>query len=205
MSSYYSDYCRSLHQALDVVEFTDRSGSRLDLNKGIEWLCELSKALRDASGRLLFCGNGASAAFASHMALDWTKNGGVTSQSFNDAALQTALVNDLGASRVFADPVRWYGKVGDALVTISSSGNSPNILSAVEEARKIDLQVVTFSGLKPDNRSRSLGDLNIYLPAKTYGVVECGHQILLHMWLDAFMGIQEWSHAGFQDMRETSE
>ena len=59
-------------------------------------------------------------------------------------------------------------------------------------ARQKKMKVVTFSGMKPDNSSRKLGDLNFYVPAMTYGIAECSHQILLHAWLDCFMKVCEW-------------
>jgi len=72
----------------------------------------------------------------------------------------------------------------------------------IETAREKGLSVITLSGLKPDNASRKLGDLNLYIPAKTYGVVECAHQILLHVWLDQFMDIREWDRESTQNMRK---
>ena len=122
--------------------------------------------------------------------------------SFSDSALLTAMGNDLGYEEVFAAPLSWYGQSGDLLITVSSSGGSPNILRTIEMAREKGMQVVTFSGLKPNNPSRRAGDLNFYVPAKTYGVVECAHQVLLHIWLDRFMGITEWDRNGFQNMRK---
>ena len=86
------------------------------------------------------------------------------------------------------------------VVTISSSGNSGNVIRAIEEARKMGLKVITLSGLKPDNSSRKLGDVNFYVPGRTYGIVECAHQVLLHMLIDAFMGIEEWQRTGYQNM-----
>ena len=149
-----------------------------------------------------FVGNGASMAFTNHMALDWTKNGKVISCCYSSAALLTAIVNDLGYDETFSAAIDWYGQPGDLLITISSSGNSKNIINAIKIAHKKKIKVVTFSGLRPDNLSRKLGDLNFYVPAKTYGIVECAHQVLLHLWLDQFMGITEWDRSSFQNMRQ---
>jgi D-sedoheptulose 7-phosphate isomerase len=110
--------------------------------------------------------------------------------------------NDLGYEEAFSAPLSWYASSGDRLVTISSSGNSPNILKTIEVARAKGMSVITFSGLKPDNASRKLGDLNFYIPAKTYGIVECAHQVLLHVWLDMFMGVKEWEKTEEQNMRK---
>ena len=66
------------------------------------------------------------------------------------------------------------------------------------------MNVVTFSGLKPDNYSRRMGDINFYVPAKTYGIVECSHQVLLHAWLDKYMGVLEWDRTECQNMSQDS-
>lgn len=201
--NYYSQYLDSLQSALTALEITDRGGSVLPLEKGFELLCEMTRSVQERGRQQFLVGNGASAAFANHMALDWTKNGGVPTHSFSDSALLTAMGNDLGYEEAFCAPLSWYAVSGDQLVTISSSGNSPNILKTIEAARGKGMSVITFSGLKPDNQSRKLGDLNFYIPAKTYGVVECAHQVLLHIWLDRFMGIEEWTRTQEQNMRKT--
>jgi len=80
-----------------------------------------------------------------------------------------------------------FANPGDMLTAISSSGNSPNVVAAVEQARDMGLEIVTITGLKPDNKARAMGDLNFYIPASTYGLVEASHQTLLHGWLDLYM------------------
>jgi D-sedoheptulose 7-phosphate isomerase len=202
MKNYYKNYLNAHDTALACLEITDRGGAVVDQDVGFDQLCEISNQIRDAGRKKYLVGNGASAAFANHMALDWTKNGGVPTHSFSDSALLTALGNDLGYEEAFSAPLSWYAKSGDLLVTISSSGNSPNIIKTIEVARSKGMGVVTFSGLKPDNQSRQLGDVNLYIPAKTYGIVECAHQVLLHVWLDKFMGISEWDRNGFQNMNK---
>ena len=77
------------------------------------------------------------------------------------------------------------------LVAISSSGNSPNIIEAIGAARELEMHVITLTGMEPDNRARGLGDLNFYVPAQTYGLVECCHHVLLHCWLDRYMETRE--------------
>jgi D-sedoheptulose 7-phosphate isomerase len=114
--------------------------------------------------------------------------------------LLTALGNDIGIDQLFASAINTYANHDDMLVAISSSGNSKNIIEAIGSAREKKMRVVTFSGLKPDNQLRKMGDLNFYVPAKTYGIVECAHQLLLHMWLDHYMGITEWDREHFQNM-----
>lgn len=74
--------------------------------------------------------------------------------------------------------------VGDMLVAISSSGNSPNVLSGAETARKLGGAVITLSAMKEENALRKLGVLNFYIPGQTYGLAETGHAAILHFWMD---------------------
>lgn len=197
---YYQNYTKAIANAMNGVEITNLEGQALGHGEATGRLCELSGKIRQAGRQQFICGNGASAAFASHMTLDWSKNAGVSSRCFSDAALLTAVINDAGADELFALPLRCHGGAGDLLVTVSSSGNSPNIVNALKVGREMGMSIVTLSGLKPDNASRTLGDLNLYVPAKTYGIVECVHQIILHSWLDAYLGIEEWNRETEQNM-----
>ena len=198
---YYRRYMAVFGRLMDDTEATTAGGAPVSQEEALQGLCALTNEMKADGGRLFFCGNGASAAFASHMTLDWSKNGGVPAIALNDPAQLTALGNDLGYDEVFAAPVRWHGKAGDLLVVISSSGNSPNVVRAIEAARDIGMMVATFTGLKPDNESRKRGDLNFFVPAKTYGIVECAHQLLLHAWLDCSLGLEEWDREAIQNMR----
>ncbi len=200
METYFASYAKALNEALLQVSVRDKNGQEIDIESGLRQWTEISKGIRETKHRQWICGNGASAAFANHMALDFTKNGGIPTQSVSDSALITALANDMGVESLFAAPIGWLAESGDLLITVSSSGNSPNILRAIETAREKGMKVVTLSGLKPDNASRSSGDLNFYIPGKTYGVVECTHQILLHMWLDQFLNVHEWDRDTLQNM-----
>ena len=122
------------------------------------------------------------------MAIDYSKNGNLRSQAFNDPAALTCLGNDLGYENVFAKQIDLHARSGDLLVAISSSGNSPNILGGVAEARKRGCKVVTLSGFEEDNGLRSLGDVNFYVPSGEYGFVEITHLALCHVVVDLAMG-----------------
>jgi D-sedoheptulose 7-phosphate isomerase len=165
------------------MKVTTGAGEEKSADEGLAAWCKLTGKVKAENATMFFAGNGASAMMAGHMAADASKNGGFRSQAFNDAALMTAIGND----EVFALPLSRFADPGDVLVTISSSGNSPDIILAIESARTIGLTVVTVSGMGPDNRSRRMGDLNFYVPADTYGIAEASHQVLLHAWLDRFM------------------
>ena len=107
--------------------------------------------------------------------------------TFNDPALLTAASNDEGFDEVFALPLRRMAQAGDMLISISSSGSSPNIVRALEAARAAAMVIVTLSGRRPDNLSRSRGDLNFYVPAEPYAMVETAHALILHYWIDHYV------------------
>jgi len=88
----------------------------------------------------------------------------------------------------------------DFVITISSSGNSPNIVSVLNHCKENNIKSLALSGLKEDNKSITLANYSIYVPMKTYGMVECIHQIFLHLILDDFMEISEWDRNEFQNM-----
>jgi len=199
---YSQKYLESMSAVLNGAEASIGIES-VSIEQALNRSVEILKTVQQTSGTQFFLGNGASAAFAEHMALDWTKNGGIRSQNPSSSVLLTALANDISFQDAFATYLDRLARKGDLVVTISSSGNSENVLRAIAAASKLGCQVITLSGLKPDNASRKLGDVNFYVPARTYGITECAHQVLLHMMIDAFMGIEEWTKTGYQNMNVT--
>jgi len=181
-------YFATLARLTLAAEATDRATRPVALDRVFDAIIERARAAHEAGNKVMFVGNGGSAGIASHMAIDYTKNGGLRALAFNDGAALTCLGNDLGYDQVFAEQIRMHAHPGDLLIAISSSGNSPNILAAVEAARKRGCAVVTFSGFRPDNKLRALGDYNIYVGAEEYGFVELAHQALNHAILDLAMG-----------------
>ena len=133
----------------------------------------------DVGARAFVIGNGGSAAIASHVANDMN-TAGIRAMALNDASALTCLSNDFGYEHVFSKQLEWHGKRGDTLIAISSSGESINIIMAVEAAIKTGMFVVTLSGFAPDNDLRSRGDLNFYVPSSSYGFVEMAHHVILH-------------------------
>lgn len=177
----------SLSDCLSALEVTDAMQYRLDVSEGFGRWHDMTGALRDARGTLYLIGNGASASMSSHFAVDLHKNARIRTHVFTDPALITAMGNDIGFERVFADPLLRMALPQDILITISSSGQSPNILAAIDAARHIGLRIVTLSGMNAQNASRQKGDLNFYIPADTYGMVETAHAAILHYWTDSMV------------------
>jgi D-sedoheptulose 7-phosphate isomerase len=185
----WTDYMSAMLQACAGLCVTGLDGQPISMADGFARWIELTRAIHDRSDSLYFIGNGASAAMASHMAADATKNGQLRAFTFNDPSLLTATGNDVSFENVFALPLSRLARPGDMLVTISSSGNSPNIVAALETARARGLTIITLSGKGSDNRCRSLGHLNFYIPAGRYGWVESSHQVVLHYWLDNYLNL----------------
>ena len=152
----------------------------MKLDAGLKSAKTMFQAAHSTGNKLIFVGNGGSCAIASHMAADFTKNGPMRSVALNDAPTLTCLGNDFGYDQVFAKQIEYYGQPGDVVVIISTSGKSPNILQAAAAAKNGNCEVVTFSGMRPDNGLRQHGSLNFYVPSHDYGLVELSHNALLH-------------------------
>jgi D-sedoheptulose 7-phosphate isomerase len=147
---------------------------------GLKTCRDLFRKTHKLGGRVIFIGNGGSAAIASHMAVDYTKNGGIRAIALNDVPTLTCLANDFGYDNVFSKQLEYQSTDADAVVVISSSGRSPNIFNAVQKAKEMGATTVTFSGMDPNNRLRQQGNVNLWVPANDYGIVELAHLALLH-------------------------
>lgn len=180
------DHLDKLYDLMKKVE-TKSSQSYLEYDMGIERAIELFTMQTKLGRKIIFIGNGGSAAIAEHSAIDYWKNGGIRAISFNDGPLLTCIGNDYGYEMVFEKPLRMFADADDVLVAISSSGKSPNILNAAKAAIEMGCNVITLSGFSSDNPLRELGDMNFYLPSDHYGLVELGHQIILHTILDLIL------------------
>ena len=115
---------------------------------------------------------------------DWAKVLKYQSFSFTDPALITCFANDYGYENAMAEWLKIYFKQNDILVAISSSGNSANIIKAVDFVNSINGTVITLSGFQKTNKLITKGKINFYLNSTSYGIVECYHQTILHTILD---------------------
>ena len=133
--------------------------------------------------KLLFCGNGGSAAMASHVTMDFTKAAGIRAVNFNEADLLTCFANDYGYENWVAKALEFYADEGDLAILISSSGQSPNMLNGAKQAKEMKLPLVTLSGFRADNPLRTMGDVNLWVDSTAYNIVEMTH----HVWLLAII------------------
>ncbi|RNC86063.1 MAG: SIS domain-containing protein [Balneola sp.] len=154
---------------------------------------ELFQKIKNGRKKVMFAGNGASATIASHAALDFTKQAKVQGLCFNEDALITAFANDFGYENWVARAIEHYYQEGDAVVLISSSGSSKNIVNAAKTAKELGIKVITFSGFGPDNTLKSLGDINFWVESKAYNIIEHAHSIWLLAVVDMILGKAEYS------------
>jgi D-sedoheptulose 7-phosphate isomerase len=183
-------YFKTLSEYLNHTVVTSDSGESFELADAVNQVMADARRVHAAGNKLIFVGNGGSAAIASHMATDYSKNGNIRAIALNDSSMLTCLGNDLGYDQIFAKQIELHARRGDLLMAISSSGCSSNILNAVKAARTAECRVVTFSGFGAENRLRSLGDTNFYIASDRYGFVEIGHLTLCHAILDFICGLR---------------
>ena len=138
--------------------------------------------------KMMFVGNGGSAAIAIHQSTDFMKQCAISTYAPADVSLVTCMANDYGYENVFAEPIGRVAHAGDLLVAISSSGKSPNILNAVKAARAHSCDVITLSGFDSDNPLRSMGDVNFYVPVRDYRYVESAHLFICNSILETVLG-----------------
>lgn len=142
--------------------------------------------------KVIFVGNGGSAAMASHCAVDFTKNAKIRCVNFNEADLITCFANDYGYESCFQKALEFYADPGDVVVLISSSGKSPNILKAADYARSKNFTAVTLSGFSSDNPLASKGDINLCVASRAYNIIEMVHHIWLLTVCDLIIGRAEY-------------
>lgn len=148
----------------------------------------LALEIKASDSKLIFAGNGASAAISAHAAVDFTKQAKVRGITFNEADLITCFSNDFGYENWMSEAVKSYYKKSDAVVLTSVSGESPSIVNAAITAKSLGLKVVTFTGRNSNNALKSNGDINFWVNSHAYNIVECIHMIWVTTVIDAIVG-----------------
>lgn len=148
---------------------------------------KILRACLERDGIIYACGNGGSAAIANHLLCDFSK-GVQTDTAFKPRVVSlsshleliTAIANDIGYEDIFVYQLRTMARPGDILMTISSSGDSENIVRAVNWAMENALPSIALVGFS-GGRSASAADVAIHVDAQNYGNVEDVHQSLMHL------------------------
>ena len=144
-------------------------------------------------GKILIFGNGGSAAIASHVSVDLTKNANIRTVNFNESDLITCFSNDYGYERWVEKAVDFYADRNDTLVLISSSGKSRNMINACKAARRKKIKVISLTGHTKNNPLSKITDLSLWIDSKAYNFVENTHQIWLLTICDLLIGKKEYS------------
>ena len=149
--------------------------------------------IKETNNKIMIFGNGGSAAIASHVSVDLTKNAKVRCVNYNESDLITCFSNDYGYERWVEKAVEFYSDKNDVLVLISSSGKSQNMINACKAAKNKKIsKIITFTGHDKNNPLSSLGDINFWIDSKAYNYVENIHQIWLLAIVDLIIGKREY-------------
>lgn len=174
--AYFSAYAAELRRAAAAVDpgAVDRAAAIL-------------RAAVAQRRTIYSCGNGGSAAISNHLLCDFEK-GIQTDTSFlprvaslsANLELITAIANDIQYDDVFVYQLRTLADPGDVLITISSSGDSENVVRAAQWARDNGVHTIAFTGFE-GGRSAKFAAVNIHVPADNYGIIEDLHQSVMHI------------------------
>ncbi|HLO84516.1 MAG TPA: SIS domain-containing protein [Nostocaceae cyanobacterium] len=187
INPFSTEYFSQLAALGEKFQVTDRQGKSFANSEGINLAAALVKQQHRQHRKVIFIGNGGSAAVASHQAIDYWRNGNIPAIAFNDPTLVTCISNDFGYEQVFSKPISTFAQPGDILFAISSSGQSKNILEGVYQAIQMSCYVITLSAFQPNNPLRQLGHLNFYVPTMSYGFAEIMHLCICHCIIDGLV------------------
>lgn len=169
----------------DHVDKITKGFAKVDLDE-LETAIDILSTAVAFKNQIFTCGNGASAAIAQHMACDYTK--GAASESFKprvvslsaNIPLISAIANDISYDEIYSYQLDKLANEHDVLVVFSSSGNSPNIIRAIEKAKELGITVIAFTGFT-GGKARELADVNLYVPIDEYEATEDCHQALMQI------------------------
>ena len=179
-SQFAKDYLTGLKAVLDRLPLAE-----------LEKLFTVIEEAHAAGKQIFVIGNGGSAATASHMMNDLNKGtlghkGDAPWKRFkvialtDNVSLMTAWANDTDYNTVFSEPLKNLANRGDVLIAISASGNSPNIITAVEVAKQLGVKVLGLGGFT-GGKLAQLADVCVVVPSNEYGPVEDVHMIIDHI------------------------
>lgn len=136
--------------------------------------------------KIILCGNGGSAADAQHIAAELVGRYKINRKAFNaialttDTSILTAIANDFGYDTIFERQVEGLGKSGDVLIGISTSGNSQNIILAIEKAKKLGIKTIALTGAN-DSKIKNLADYTINVPSTITNNIQEMHIAVGHI------------------------
>ena len=173
-----------LRDAIEAATQTLRALSRLEpqMARAADVIDECLRA----GNKLLVCGNGGSAADASHFATELVVRFAKDRRALpaiclaSDSGILTAAGNDYGFDEIFARQVAAFGVPGDVLISLTTSGTSRNVIRALEEAKARKLRTIAFLG-RDGGSSNGIADIDLLVRSDSTARVQEGHQLLLHV------------------------
>ena len=170
----------------DYLEQLARAGTSIDHNN-LAAAADLLGQTFERGAWLFVCGNGGSAAIANHLLCDFAKgiqtDTGLLPRVISLSAnleMITAIANDIAFEDCFVYQLRTAARTGDMLLTISSSGDSENVVRAVDWASVNNMQTISLTGFEGGRTARG-ANINIHVKGDNYGVVEDTHQSIMHV------------------------
>ncbi|WPL18799.1 Phosphoheptose isomerase 1 [Thiorhodovibrio winogradskyi] len=181
-----------MHQRIraTLAEHIETIQALADLSDEIKALAELGVATLKAGGRILWMGNGGSAADAQHLAAELVgrferERPGLASIALTtDTSILTSVANDYGFERIFARQVEAIGRAGDLLIGLSTSGNSSNVVCAMAVAGRLGLARAGLTG-SDGGALREQCQLCLCVPSRRTARVQEAHQLIGHLLCDA--------------------
>ncbi|HYP07043.1 MAG TPA: SIS domain-containing protein [Bryobacteraceae bacterium] len=180
--SFVQEYKSNLLNAID----------RIDLQK-VDGIIEIFKQARDEGRQIFTCGNGGSASTASHFVCDIVKGASFNRDSrfkvislCDNMATLLAYANDVNYDCVFVEQLKNFAKPGDVVLGISGSGNSPNVVNAIEYANSIGCETIALTG-RDGGKLGPIAKLHLNVQAPHMGRIEDAHMIVCHMVAYYFM------------------
>lgn len=182
MTTFVQDYKKALIDTINQIDVP-----------GVEQAIEQMREARDQERHIFVCGNGGSAATASHFMCDVVKGASYQKEKrfrimalTDNLATMTAYSNDVSYECVFAEQLKNFAQPGDVVLAISGSGNSPSVLRAIEYGNSIGCKTIAMTG-RDGGKLGKMAQLNLQVPVTHMGRIEDAHMIMCHMIAYHFM------------------
>lgn len=181
---------------LNLYNYINEHSKLINTEKNIIKIREsykILKTVKKKNKKLILLGNGGSAATASHLVVDFTKQAKIKSINFNESSLITAFANDYGFEQWLGKALEFYSEKGDVVILISVSGESMNLKNALKFCKKNKIKTIGLSGKKQTNFLNKNSDVGIHIQSNAYNIVENSHAIILTYLVDSIIGKMTYS------------
>lgn len=182
MSNFVENYKTALIDTIGKID-----------DAGVQQAIEQLREARDSQRHIFVCGNGGSAATASHFMCDIIKGASYQKDKrfrimalTDNLATMTAYSNDVSYDSVFVEQLKNFAQPGDVVMAISGSGNSPSVLKAIEYANSAGCHTIALTG-RDGGKLGPMAKLNVQVPVPHMGRIEDAHMIICHMIAYHFM------------------